>query len=192
MEIGVLRHLCLRCVTVAALAGLGLSGCARDDEGQRISERDRPLPDQVISGFSLTETSMGAKDWHMDASKAYIYDKRNVLEADSIEVTFYGEAGEVRSTLKADYGRLNRASNDMEANGNVVVTSSDGVVLETKSLRWESGLRKISSEDSVKIIREKDVLTGWGFRGDPDLGSFRILKDMKATIKPRESVAENG
>jgi LPS export ABC transporter protein LptC len=192
MEIGTTRHVCVRLVALVAVAGFLMPGCTGDENGQAVSQRNKPLPDQVISGFSLTETSMGEKDWHMDAAKAYVYDKRNVLEADSIEVTFYGNDGQVRSTLKADYGMLNRTSNDMEASGNVVVTSSDGVVLETKSLRWESGPRKIVSEDSVRIVREKDVLTGWGFRGDPDLGSFRILRDMKATIKPRGPAAENG
>jgi LPS export ABC transporter protein LptC len=178
-------------MSLAALAGLAVVGCSGDDGAQQVSTRDRPLPDQVISGFSLTETAMGKKDWHMDAHKAYIFEKRNILEADSIKVTFYDQAGEVRSFLKADYGRLNRSSDDMVASGNVVVTSSDGVVLETKTLRWESEARKIVSEDSVRIVREQDVLTGWGFRGDPDLGSFRIMRNMKATIKARETGAEN-
>lgn len=192
MEISILRNVYLKRLLVMGLTGLVLAGCSGEDEEQGISARNKPLPDQVISGFSLTETTKGEKDWHMDADKAYVYEKRNLLEADSIEVTFYGEGGRVRSTLEADYGRLNRTSNEMVASGNVVVTSSDGVVLETKTLRWDSEVRKIMSEDSVRIVRDQDVLTGWGFRGDPDLGSFRILKDMKATIKPRESVADNG
>jgi LPS export ABC transporter protein LptC len=192
MEVGILRDVRMRWLGLAALVALTVSGCSGDGDEQSLTTQHRPLPDQVISGFSLTETTMGQKDWHMDARRAYVYEKRNILEADSIEVTFYGEAGRVRSTLKADYGKLNRASDNMEASGNVVVTSADGVVLETKSLRWESKLRKIISEDSVRIVREQDVLTGWGFRGDPDLGSFRIMRDMKATIKPRETAAENG
>lgn len=192
MEITVLRNVCMRLAGPVLLVGLALYGCSGENEEQPISARDKPLPDQVISGFGLTETTMGEKDWHMEADKAYIYEKRDILEAESIEVTFYDKAGEVRSVLRADYGRLNRASDDMEASGNVVVTDSDGVVLETKTLRWESEVRKIVSEDSVRIVREQDVLTGWGFRGDPDLGSFRILRDMKATIKAKESFADNG
>jgi LPS export ABC transporter protein LptC len=94
--------------------------------------------------------------------------------------------------LNADYGKLNRHSGDMEARGSVVVTGSDGVVLETQSLVWESETRQIVSEDSVKVIRNEDVLTGWGFKGDPDLGSFSILRDMKATIRAREEVTEGG
>jgi LPS export ABC transporter protein LptC len=192
MEVFVFRNVFLRCLGLTLLLCLVLSSCSGDEEGTRVSARNRPLPDQVIRGFGLTETTMGEKDWHMDAEKAYVYDKRNILEAESVKVTFFNRVGEVRSVLTADYGRLNRNTDDMEATGNVVVTSSDSVVLETNSLRWESDAREIASDDSVRIVRRRDVLTGWGFRGDPDLGSFRILRDMKATVKARESVAENG
>lgn len=182
----------MRVVCLCVLIGFSLVGCGGEEVERTPTQRDRPLPDQVITGFSLTETTMGEKDWHMEAIKAYIYEKRNILEAESIEVTFFDKAGEVRSVLKANYGRLNRGSDDMEAQGDVVVRSADGVVLETETLRWESDLRKIISEDSVRIVRDEDVLTGWGFRGDPDLGSFRILRNMKATIKAKEAVAEDG
>ena len=180
----------MRSVGLAVVASLALVGCAHDED-QRTAAHDRPLPDQVISGFSLTETTMGEKDWHMEADKAYIYEDRNILESEKVKVTFFGKAGEVRSVLRADYGRLNRSSDDMEARGNVVVTGSGGITLETQTLRWDSKARKIVSEDSVKIVREEDVLTGWGFRGDPDLGSFRILRDMKATIKTKGPIADN-
>jgi LPS export ABC transporter protein LptC len=175
------------------LAGvIGGGGCSREEPGNLAEERTEPLPDQVISDFKITETSMGKKDWSMRAEKAYIYEKRNVLEARVVEVTFFNEHGAVRSVLDADYGKLNRNSGDMEARGNVVVTGSDGVVLETQSLMWGSDTRQIVSEDSVKVIRNQDVLTGWGFKGDPDLGSFSILRDMKAVIRARQEVTEGG
>jgi LPS export ABC transporter protein LptC len=178
------------CVKAAALAVLGaalaVTACGEDGTGSGARQQTGPLPDQIISNFSLTETSMGEKDWHMDAAKAYIYEKRNILETEVVEVTFYDKEGAVRSVLKADYGKLNRASEDMEARGNVVVTGSDGVVLETETLNWHSETRQIASDDSVTVYRNHDILTGWGFRGDPDLGSFRILRDMRARIRAGE------
>ena len=189
MEVGAVRHLLLRCVLVAT-ASLLIIGCADDQADQVAVERDSPIPDQVITDFDITETSMGKKDWNMRAQKAFLYDKRNVLEAQAVEITFFGEEGEIRSVLKADFGRLNRASDDMEARGHVVITGSDGVVLETESVKWLSDTRKIVSDDSVRVIRDDDVLTGWGFRGDPDLGSFSILSDMKARIRARQDIKE--
>ncbi len=105
-------------------------------------------------------------------------------------MTFFDKDGSVRSVLKADYAKLNRNTDDMEARGSVVVTGSDGVKLETETLTWQSGTRQIASDDSVTVYRNEDILTGWGFRGDPDLGSFRILRDMKATIKARDESKE--
>jgi LPS export ABC transporter protein LptC len=162
----------------------GTAGCGREETGTRSEPVKRPLPDQVISDFSLTETARGRKEWKMEAERAFVYEQRNLLEADTIRVTFFDGGGDARSVLTALHGKLNRNTDDMEAHGNVVVVGSDGVVLRTESLTWMAETRQIVSKDSVTVIRHEDVLTGWGFRGDPDLGKFEILRNMKATIRP--------
>ncbi len=184
MEIGAGRNLQLSLSIVGIALCLLVNDCSREQEQGGISGRSRLMPDQIITNFEITETALGRKDWTMRADSAYLYDRRNLLEAKSVEVTFYDENGQVRSILKADYGKLNRKSDDMEARGHVVVTSAEGIKLETSKLTWLNSERQIVSDDSVKITRKDDILTGWGFRGDPDLGTFTILRQMKATIKP--------
>lgn len=185
MEIGSNRSLQVALVGAALLLAAGPM-CSREEPGERTAQRDKPLPDQVISDFSITETASGKKEWNMKARKAYIYDSRNLLEAEDMEVVFFDERGRVKSRLVANTGKINRATNDMEAKGRVVVIGSSGVTLQTETLRWLSKTRNIISDDSVRVVREGDVLTGVGFRGDPDLGSFEILKDMRATIRSRD------
>lgn len=166
--------------------------CGGEAPEDRAAEMDRPLPDQVLSDFSVTETASGKKEWKMTARKAYIYDSRHLLEAEDMEVEFFNEQGEVKSRLVARRGTVNRSTDDMQARGNVVVTGNAGVTLETETLSWLSKSRRISTDDSVRVIREGDVLTGVGFRGDPDLGSFEILRDMKAKIRVREAGDSGG
>jgi len=184
MEIGSTGNLSLALAFTLLLAAV--CGCGREEPAGKVVQRVKPLPDQVISDFRLTETASGKKEWKMAASKAYIYDSRGLLETEDMEVEFFDEEGRVKSTLVADRGVVNRGTDDMEARGNVVVTSSSGVTLETETLLWMSKTRKIMSDDSVRVVREGDVLTGVGFRGDPDLGSFEILKDMRATIHTKD------
>ena len=168
----------------------GMAACGKEDAAAPAKTDGKPLPDQVISDFTIKVTARGRAAWKMDAVKAAVFEKRNVLEADSVKVTFFDDAGGVRSVLTAAKGTLNRNTDDMEARGDVVVTGSDGIVLRTQSLRWTSQIHQIATEDSVTVIRHEDVLTGWGFRGDADLGKFEILKQMRATIRPARTGAE--
>lgn len=185
MEIRGFRGIFLRGLAcLVAFGAAGTAGCGGEETGVRSESVKRPLPDQVISDFSLTETAKGRKEWKMEAERAFVYEQRNILEADTIRVTFFDGKGDAQSVLTASHGKLNRNTDDMEARGDVVVIGSDGVVLRTQSLTWVKETHQIVSQDSVTVIRHEDVLTGWGFRGDPDLGKFEILRKMKATIRP--------
>ena len=193
MEIHISRSLFIGPAAPALLAVLlSFAGCAKE-ESTTVQTVERRMPDQVITGFSLDETAgKGRKEWTFEAHKAFVYEKRNVLEAVLVKVTFFDEAGGVRSVITAREGRIDSNSRDMDARGDVVVTGADGIVLRTESLTWQNKARRIVSEDSVTVIRKSDVLTGWGFRGDPDLGKFEILKGMRATIRTAEPVGGGG
>ncbi len=180
MEIGPARHVSVALAGAILLAGACM--CSREKPGAKTARTDKPLPDQVITDFSISETAAGRKEWNVVARTAYIYDSRNIIETEEMRIEFFDEHGGVRSTLVADRGVINRGTDDMEARGNVLVTGRSGVTLETERLRWIGKTREIVSEDSVRVVRKGDVLTGVGFRGQPDLKSFEILKDMKATI----------
>ena len=194
MEVGLLRSLCLK-VSIAAFLGgsLALGACSKEEPKEPPQAGPSQLPDQVISNFSITETAgRGQKEWTLQAQKADVYEKRHVLEVRLVKVTFFDKSGAVGSVLTAREGKIDDNTRDMEARGDVVVTGSDGVVLKTQRLTWKNKARQIVSDDSVTVIRREDVLTGVGFRGDPDLGKFEILKNMKATIRSEGAVEGEG
>jgi len=70
----------------------------------------------------------------------------------------------------------------VEALGNVVVTTEEGIKLETASLRWDPQKRKIVTDDFVKITKKKDVITGYGLEADEELKHFVIKKSVKGKI----------
>lgn len=183
MEIGAIRHLQVIAGLIFVLALESMAGCEREKSAQHYQVRTGPMPDQVLADFEITETSTGQKEWKMKADTAYFFESTKIIETRHMVITFFDEKGEVKSVLHAKRGRINRSNDDMEAMGDVVMTSRDGTRLETQSLLWSSSMRQIMTEDSVKIVRQGDELSGWGFSGDPDLGTFTIKSRMKAKIR---------
>lgn len=191
MEIGFSRSLQVKVLVFFVPILQMLMGCGQKESIDQYKVRTEPMPDQILTDFEITETATGKKEWMMKADTAYVFEDRNLIETRRMVITFFDENGDVKSILHARRGRLNRKTDDMQAIGDVVVNSQDGTVLETQTLSWESGKRQIVTEDSVKIVRGNDELTGWGFSGDPDLGTFSIKSRMKAAIRSNKIDGED-
>ena len=60
--------------------------------------------------------------------------------------------------------------------GNVVIVTNDGKRLTSPQLKYVQGLNEVSSDTSFTLIRPGQTLSGVGFRGDPQLTRYTILK----------------
>ena len=78
---------------------------------------------------------------------------------------------------------IERPSNNMEARGDVVVTTTDGVRIQTPSLRYLNGTQRIVSDEFVRLERRGDVVTGIGFESDPSLDHFVLKKEVRAQVQ---------
>ena len=144
------------------------------------------VPDQIIEGFSLMETENGKKQWVLTSPKASNYEKQKTVQIEGVKIDFYRVNEELYSTLTADRGTVNTTSNDMVAQGHVLVISKDGAKLETNLLRWDNARQKIMSDDSVRITRGKTVMTGIGLESDPSLEHVVIKEKFKAHAVPEK------
>ena len=167
---------------VGALAFLLVLGCqsrsASTQSGANVS-----LPDQEARDFTLTESLEGRKNWTLYASYAAMYNDQSLVDAKTVRIEFFDKEGKKFSTLVARQGRLHQRTNDLEARGNVVVTTESGVRMETDSLRWQNQLNKIVSDGFVKVTRKDDVVTGYGFESDPSLDHFHLRREVRAEVR---------
>jgi len=168
-------------VALAALVALSGS-CERGDRSRgNIATAD--VPDQEFSDFTTVESDSGRVRWRLIAPVARLYNARKLLAADEPHIEFYDATGMLTSVLTADKGEYNQVTHDLTALGRVVITSQDGYVLETESLVWVNQLNEIHSENFVTFTRGRDVLTGYGLRGDPELRNVEIQRDVKAYLR---------
>jgi LPS export ABC transporter protein LptC len=167
---------------VVLAAASGLAGCA-GEETVVLPPRAANLPSQEVTDFTLKESDAGRPEWILESKYAATYSGRGVIVARDVTIDFYDTAGEKYSRLTAREGTVQQPENDMEARGKVVVTTTDGVRIETESLRFLSRQKKIVSDEFVRLERNGDVVTGIGFESDPSLEHFAIKREVRAKVQ---------
>jgi LPS export ABC transporter protein LptC len=171
-----------RLAATGALALLLLSGCG-GDEPVFTRPRAANLPTQEVTDFEMKESDTGRPQWILVSKYAATYSGRGLIVARDVVIDFYDSAGKKYSRLTAREGTVQQPQNDMEARGKVVVTTTDGVRIETESLRFLNGQRKIVSDAFVRLERNGDVVTGIGFESDPSLEHFAIRREVRAKVQ---------
>jgi LPS export ABC transporter protein LptC len=161
-----------------------LSGCGRQNRVWPAGASGE-LPDQEVSDFALTETEQGTPSWKLYARYAATYSARNLVVARSIRVDFYDEKGNKSSELTAREGEIQQQSRDMTARGNVVLQAVEGTRMSTEELKFLNKEQKIISPPTqeVRVEREGNVLTGYGFESDPNLRHWEFKSNVKAVVR---------
>ncbi len=106
---------------------------------------------------------------------AYDNSKQTLLDG-GVHLDFFDEHGVHSSVLTSKSGKADESSYNLEAIGNVVVTSDSGVVVRTEKMFWDNKRQQIYSDDFVRITSPKETLQGTGFESDQSLHNYRIFK----------------
>ena len=155
-----------------------LTGCGAQSEPPP-SEESAELPEQEVMEFSLTETVGGDKSWTLLAERAEVFDSKGFSKVFGVKILFYGPEGDVSSVLTSRRGRISEGSKDLQAFGDVLLESSEGVTLRTETLRWDNANSRIWSSEFVTVTSGNEVLTGYGFDSDPDLKNVEVHSQVK-------------
>jgi len=170
----------------APLVVLFLAGCGRQ-RGFESPGDTGELPDQEVGDFVLTETDQGTPVWTLYARHAATYSARNTVVARAIRVDFYDDEGKRTSELTANEGEINQRTRDMTARGNVVIQTDEGTRMSSEVLTFDNRRQLILAPDDqlVRVEREADVLTGYGFNSDPELRHFEFKRQVRARLRPK-------
>jgi LPS export ABC transporter protein LptC len=164
------------------LLSVSAPGCRRQPASTP-SGADVRIPDQEARDFMLTESLEGRKNWTLWAAYAAMYNNQSLVDARTVRIEFFDQDGKRFSTLLADEGRVYQRSNDLEARGHVRVTTESGIFMETDSLRWQNTRGKIVSDGFVRVTRQHDIVTGYGFESDPSLDHFTLRQQVRAEVR---------
>ena len=124
-------------------------------------ETSRPASpaDLTVKEINIREESERVR-WHLVARQALVFDRegRTSLRDVTVEV----QEPERSWTIRGEEGDLVHGRNDIEIRREVVLTSSDGLRLETDVLRWNNVDRRVWTDAPVTITHPSGVVTGSG------------------------------
>lgn len=173
-----------RFVFPALFAIVSVVGCVGDEPEQGAPAETTSL-EREIRDFNLTETHEGRLAWNLHSKYAWRIPKQAGIRLDDVLVTFYDRDEAVTSTLTADKGAVDEESGDMTAEGRVTVVTAERDSLFTPSLRYSKTENLITGDDFVRIAKPDRILTGFGFRSNPELTNYEVQRDVHVTFIDR-------
>ena len=182
------KNAVVKILVLVLLAGFN---CSKDESNAPALAED--VPDQVMENSTIIFSEEGVKSATIFAQYVAVYEKLDLKKAKKLHVDFYAQDGTQTSVLLSDSGLIREGKQKVEALGNVVVTTQQGVKLTTESLRWDPQTAKIVTDDFVTITKGQDVITGYGLEADQELKHFVIKKKVKGEIKelPQEDLKDS-
>ncbi|MBI5416434.1 LPS export ABC transporter periplasmic protein LptC [Candidatus Poribacteria bacterium] len=143
-------------------------------------------PSLHINGFILTESVSGIKQWELKAKSADIFEKKNIVFANEINMFFYG-SDKIFSNLNAEKAEMNMETKNITAKNNVKVISKKNVMLESDKLEWNASKQIFETDSPVKVTNNRSILTGIGLQTSSNLENIKILQNVKVETSNKEA-----
>ncbi len=156
-------------------------GCGK--ETPKTGRNTPAQPDQILEESTITFSTEGTTTAviYADRISKYLKGGEDILQG--VRTKFYDREGKLSSILTSQEGVVRGGKEEIEARGKVVVVTSEGLRLETPSLKWNSRTNRIYTDSLVKISRGGNVVTGKGMEADPELKQIKIRSEIKGRIK---------
>jgi len=156
------------------LAAGGQWGCSRIDS--TVADTTVwELPSQQLFDTTMRFYDLYGLQGELPAPRVDQYVNRRIfVMPHGFSMVTWDSLGNENVTIVADSGSIDEKQRDIRAVGNVVVTSQDGLRLETDILQWDNRRQRIFTEDPVCFTTATDTLFGIGFVSNRNLTNWEI------------------
>jgi len=149
----------------------------------KLSSKDS-IPDITIHNVHVKQSEMGRITLELIAPKMISYQTHDAYTEfpNGLRMIFFDSIMRPKSELTANYGISWDSRRTMQARGNVVVKNFEKhEQLNTESLLYNRNMKKVSTEDFVKITQPDKTVYGKGMESDELFGNW-IIRNVSGTI----------
>ena len=176
-------------ISIVVIGATVLSSLWINLQDRKASEEEKAGPTfssedakMVLEKIHFVEDKKGKKTWELEAKSIQQNREEDLMVLEDVKVTVYTEDG--RSfVISGKQGKVSLESKDMDLQGDVVVSLSDGYRLRTQSVAYRHQERKAGTSDPVEIDGEQIHVAGKGMIVNMEERTFKILGQVKTRLK---------
>lgn len=127
--------------------------------------------------------------WKMNADDAQVFREKDIALLENVRTTLYQEDGRI-ITLTGKKAKIQLSSKNISMQGDILAKSGDGTQIFAENLDWDNKNRRVTSQDSIRVVRDNIQIKGIGFELDPDRQVMTIKRQVRTLIK--ESMKDEG
>ncbi len=136
--------------------------------------------DEEVEQFALTGYGDdGARQWELHGRSADIQGEH--INLTGINARSFTSNGELH--LVAERGKLNRATQLIHLEEDVVLTGPDGTELRSPTLEWDANDDIVTSESHVELLKAGVLTLGRGLRGSPARGQYELQDNVRVQVE---------
>jgi len=154
----------------------------------KLSSKDS-IPDVAITNVNVKQTELGKLTMELTAPKMISFQKEEAFTEfpNGLKIVFYDSIMQPKSEITANYGISWDNKQTMEAHGNVVVRNfQKQEQLNTESISYNRLLKKVSTNDFIKITQPGKITLGKGMESD-ELFDNWVIKNVSTTVDVEEN-----
>ena len=178
-------------VTLSALLIAFGAGCSDNDRSSNqdgVAADSSLKPDSEVQGARIHLFEGNRVTTEVLADKIMKYEAIDSTMAYGLDIDSYDSLGNVSSHVVGDSGVIRQSDGRFTIFGNVVVTTSDSMRLETDYLHWHSKTDRIFTDAYVVIETPDEIVRGWGMEANQDLKRYKILHQVSGEIQDTEKL----
>jgi LPS export ABC transporter protein LptC len=126
------------------------------------------------------EEDAGGVRWRLTAEQVLVFDAEGRTALRRISVKVFERDREW--TIAGEEGDLFHATRNIEIRNNVVITSSDGLRLETSVLRWQAAEKRLWTDTPVRLARDGATAEGTALDVRTADGSLTLAGRVRTTF----------
>ncbi len=142
--------------------------------------------DLAVADLHYTQNEEGQRRWTLDADTAEYERDSGLARLTVVRLLFYeaGQLGDVN--LVADEGQLAQETRQVDVWGNVSIETESGEQLFTERLHYDDEIRRLSTEEPIRILSSGVELTGTGLQVDIDQGRMLVKDNVRMLLYPAD------